>query len=129
MCMPIQVGRTRGLTGSRLTSRAMDNQREWSRNVMDMPPSGSHHGYSQQHARRVDMAHRFDATLKDLGREAPAAFLTAFDATPAAPVSLLNVDLSAVSRAADLIVGLGDPLQEIVQMDFQASASATKHAD
>jgi len=73
--------------------------------------------------------HRFDASLKDLGRERPASFLTAFDGAPAGPVSLLNVDLSAVSKAADLVVGLGDPLQEIVHMEFQASPSATKHAD
>jgi hypothetical protein len=45
------------------------------------------------------------------------------------PVRLLNVDLSTVTTAADLIVGLGDPLAEIVQFDFQSSAAAWKHAD
>jgi hypothetical protein len=30
---------------------------------------------------------------------------------------------------ADLILGLGDPLAEIVQLDFQSSAAAWKHAD
>ena len=35
----------------------------------------------------------------------------------------------AGAAARDLILGLGDPLQEIVQLDFQASAAAWKHAD
>src|SRR5205823_10905377 len=30
---------------------------------------------------------------------------------------------------ADLIVGLGDPQEEIIQLDFQSSAAAWKHAD
>jgi hypothetical protein len=72
---------------------------------------------------------KFDATLKDLGREHPHGFLTAFDQPPTLPVSLLNVDLSTVTTAADLVLGLGDPVQEIIHMDFQASAAAWKHAD
>jgi hypothetical protein len=75
------------------------------------------------------MAMTFDATLKDMGRESPEGFLAAFDQPPTLPVKLLNVDLSTVTAAADLILGLGEPLQEIVQMDFQASAAAWKHAD
>src|SRR5437762_7134981 len=75
------------------------------------------------------MAMTFDATLKDMGRDSPQGFLVAFDRPPSLPVKLLNVDLSTVTTLADLIVGLGDPLQEIVQLDFQASAAAWKHAD
>jgi len=75
------------------------------------------------------MAMTFDATLKDMARENPLGFLAAFDRPPTLPVSLLNVDLSTVTRAADLILGLGEPLEEIVHMEFQASASAWKHAD
>jgi len=75
------------------------------------------------------MATTFDATLKDMGRDSPQGFQAAFDRPPALPVRLLNVDLSAVTTAADLILGLGDPLQEIVQLDFQSSAAAWKHAD
>lgn len=75
------------------------------------------------------MAMTFDATLKDMGRESPLGFLTAFDQPPALPVKLLNVDLSTVTASADLILGLGDPLVEIVQLDFQSSAAAWKHAD
>lgn len=75
------------------------------------------------------MAMTFDATLKDMGRDSPVGFLTAFDRPPTEPVKLLNVDLSTVTTMADLILGLGEPLNEIIQMDFQASASAWKHAD
>jgi hypothetical protein len=75
------------------------------------------------------MAMTFDATLKDMGRESPRGFLTAFDRPPTVPVKPLNVDLSAVTTAADLILGLGEPLEEIVHFDFQSSAAAWKHAD
>jgi hypothetical protein len=71
----------------------------------------------------------FDATLKDMGRESPQGFLAAFDRPPAVPVKLLNVDLSTVTTAADLILGLGEPLEEIIHLDFQSSAAAHKHAD
>ncbi|HJT36561.1 MAG TPA: hypothetical protein VJ783_31350 [Pirellulales bacterium] len=75
------------------------------------------------------MAMTFDATLKDMGRESAQSFLAAFDRPPALPVRLLNVDLSTVTRAADLIIGLGEPLVEIVHFEFQSSAAAWKHAD
>lgn len=75
------------------------------------------------------MALTFDATLKSLGRESPAGFLAAFDRPPTSPLTLLNVDLSIVTAAADLVVGIGDPLAEIVHIEFQSSASARKHAD
>jgi hypothetical protein len=75
------------------------------------------------------MAMTFDATLKDMGRDSPEGFLAAFDRPPTLPVKLLNVDLSTVTTAADLVVGLGEPLEEIVQLDFQSSAAAWKHAD
>jgi hypothetical protein len=75
------------------------------------------------------MAMTFDATLKDMGRDSPKGFLAAFDRPPTAPVKVLNVDLSTVTTAADLILGLGEPLEEVVQLDFQSSAAAWKHAD
>ncbi|MBI1916507.1 MAG: hypothetical protein HYS12_17500 [Planctomycetes bacterium] len=75
------------------------------------------------------MAMTFDATLKDMGRDSPHGFLAAFDRPPTVPVKLLNVDLSTVTTAADLILGLGEPLEEILQLDFQSSAAAWKHAD
>jgi hypothetical protein len=75
------------------------------------------------------MALTFDATLKDMGRDSPQGFLAAFDRPPAGPVKLLNVDLSTVTATADLILGLGELLEEIIQLDFQSSAAAWKHAD
>jgi hypothetical protein len=75
------------------------------------------------------MALTFDATLKHLGRESPYGFLAAFDRPANVPVKLLNVDLSAVTSAADLVIGLGEPLAEIVHLEFQSSAAAWKHAD
>jgi hypothetical protein len=75
------------------------------------------------------MAMTFDATLKDMGRDSPRGFLATFDQPPAGPVRLLNVDLSTVTALADLVLGLGEPLAEIIQFDFQSSAAAWKHAD
>ncbi len=75
------------------------------------------------------MSHPFDATLKDLGAVSPGGLLALFDAPTALPVTVLNPDLSTVTTAADLVLGLGDPLQEISHFDFQVSASARKHRD
>src|SRR5438128_1103077 len=57
----------------------------------------------------------FDATLKDIAKDDPTAFVSAFDAPPAGPVSILNVDLSTVTAAADLVFGIGDPLAEVIR--------------
>jgi hypothetical protein len=70
------------------------------------------------------MAMTFDATLKDMGRESPQGFLAVFDQPTAAPVKPLNVDLSAVTTLADLTLGLGDPLEEIIHFVFQSSGAA-----
>ena len=43
----------------------------------------------------------FDATLKGLAHGNPRAFLAAFDRPPPASLSLLNVDLSTVTTAAE----------------------------
>ncbi|HVS39743.1 MAG TPA: hypothetical protein VMS17_29570 [Gemmataceae bacterium] len=75
------------------------------------------------------MSMTFDATLKDMGRDSPEGFLAAFDRPPTGPVKLPNVDLSTVTTAADLVLGLGEPLEEIIHLDFQSSAAAWKHAD
>jgi hypothetical protein len=75
------------------------------------------------------MSMPFDATLKDLGSDAPADFLATFDRAPVEPITLLNVDLSTVTTSADLAIGVGDPLAEVIHIDFQSSAAAWKHAD
>jgi len=71
----------------------------------------------------------FDATLKDFAQISPRGLLATFDAVPTLPVAVLNIDLSTVTTAADVVFGLGQPLQEIIHLDFQSGASATKHAD
>jgi len=75
------------------------------------------------------MSKPFDATLKDLGDDSPEAFVREFDGPPRLPVSALNVDLSTVTTAADLVFGLGTPLQEVIHMDCQASAKKDLAAD
>lgn len=75
------------------------------------------------------MAMTFDATLKDLGRDCPHGIPTEFDQPPTMRVWVLNVDLSTVTKAADLVLGIGEPLNEIVHVEFQSSAAAWKHAD
>jgi hypothetical protein len=40
-----------------------------------------------------------------------------------------TVDLSTVTTAADVVLGLGEPLREVVHIDFQASADKDKGAD
>jgi len=71
----------------------------------------------------------YDATLKDLAQISPRGLLEIFVAPTSLPVSLLNIDLSTVTTSADVVFGLGEPLQEIVHLDFQSGASGTKHAD
>jgi hypothetical protein len=75
------------------------------------------------------MSKPFDATMKDLGADYPYDYLTTFDLTTTEPTRLLNVDLSTVTTAADVVLGLGRPLREIVHLDFQASADKDKDAD
>jgi hypothetical protein len=74
------------------------------------------------------MSFRFDATMKDLGRDNPVDFLITFYRPPTGVVALLNPDLSTVTTAADFVLGLGDPLIEVVHIDFQTGPSAWKHA-
>jgi hypothetical protein len=75
------------------------------------------------------MSMTFDATLKEMGRDCPQGFLAVFDRPPTLPLKLLNVDLATVTSTADLIIGLREPLNEIVHIEFQSSAAAWKHAD
>jgi predicted transposase YdaD len=71
----------------------------------------------------------FDATIKDLAAQGPADFVRCFDGPTMQPVQLLNVDLSTVTTAADVVFGIGDPLAEILHLDAQAGPSPTKHLD
>jgi hypothetical protein len=77
------------------------------------------------------MPMKFDATMKELAQEDPAAFLGAFDTPPTQPVKLLNVDLSTVTAAADLVFGIGPETAytEIVHIDVQSGPDAKKGLD
>ncbi len=61
----------------------------------------------------------FDATLKDFATEYPADCRDIFDRTKR-PVRVLNVDLSTISAATDVALGLGQPLEEILDINFQS---------
>lgn len=65
----------------------------------------------------------FDATLKDLVSSYPEEFGPIFGLTDR-PVQLLNVDLSTVSAATDAVFGIGEPIEELVDINFQSSADA-----
>lgn len=68
------------------------------------------------------MPFRFDATLKDIVAQHLADFAAAFGLLGNGPLSLLNVDLSTISAATDLVFQRGDPPSEIVDVNFQSSA-------
>lgn len=66
------------------------------------------------------MSHPFDATLKDILGQS-AADLTPILHLPAdLPARALNIDLSTVSAATDVAFGFGEPLQQIVDVNFQS---------
>jgi hypothetical protein len=67
------------------------------------------------------MSMRFDATLKDIARSHAPDYAEALRLTGPGPLKLLNVDLSTITAAADLILGHGDPPQSVVVLHFQAS--------
>jgi hypothetical protein len=69
----------------------------------------------------------FDATVKELGGASPPEFLAVLKTHPTAPVRVLNVDLSTITTSADLVFGIGDPLQEVVHVDSQTGPDGELH--
>ncbi len=67
------------------------------------------------------MPMRFDATLKDLVQSFLPDFERQLELTDLGPLTPLNVDLSTISAATDIVLGHGDPPQTIVDLNFQAS--------
>jgi hypothetical protein len=63
---------------------------------------------------------RFDATLKDLARRHPGDYASTFRLGSPSDVRALNVDLSVISAATDVVLGHGDPLRSIVDLNFQS---------
>lgn len=66
------------------------------------------------------MSHRFDATLKTIVADRPADFAEVFGLPKGEPATSLNVDLSTVSAATDVALGYGEPVRQIVDMNFQS---------
>ncbi len=66
------------------------------------------------------MSLKFDATLKGTVKEDPAGYAVRFGLPPGKPVSLLDVDLSTLTAATDAAIGVGDPLEEIADLNFQS---------
>ena len=62
----------------------------------------------------------FDATVKEILAPQPEDYVPAFGLPRTQPVARLNVDLSTISAATDVAIGFGDPLQEIVDLNFQS---------
>lgn len=62
----------------------------------------------------------FDATLKDLARRHPGDYVSTFRLGNAADVRTLNVDLSVISAATDVVLGYGDPVRSILDLNFQS---------
>jgi hypothetical protein len=67
----------------------------------------------------------FDATLKEIVSQAPTQFVSVFHLATKSPVATLNVDLSTISAATDVAIGCGDPLTEIVDLNFQSGPDST----
>ncbi len=66
------------------------------------------------------MSFPIDATLKDIIEEFPTDFAAAFGLPPNQPTVVLNVDLSTISAATDVALGVGEPLCEIADFNFQS---------
>ena len=68
----------------------------------------------------------YDATIKDLAAVGPADFVSWFDGPTTQTVTLLNVDLSTVTTAADVVFGIGEPVAEILHLDVFAYNARTR---
>jgi predicted transposase YdaD len=70
------------------------------------------------------MSHRFDATLKDIVGPSVADLEPVLHLPTDLPARTLNIDLSTVSAATDVAFGFGEPLQQIVDVNFQSGPDA-----
>src|SRR5258707_341113 len=66
------------------------------------------------------MSYPFDATLKGILRQNARDLQLAFSLPALEPTQVLNVDLSTISAATDVALGFGEPLREIVDLNFQS---------
>lgn len=63
----------------------------------------------------------FDATLKHILQQFTRDFEEQLSLIGPEPATVLNVDLSTVSAATDIVLGYGDPLVRLVDLNFQSS--------
>jgi len=63
----------------------------------------------------------FDSTLKDLVQTYLRDFETELRLSGPRPVNVLNVDLSTISAASDVVFGYGDPPKRIIDLNLQSS--------
>jgi hypothetical protein len=70
------------------------------------------------------MSHPFDATLKDIAGTSVADLTPVLHLPTNLPARTLNIDLSTISAATDVAFGFGDPVQEIVDINFQSGPDA-----
>jgi predicted transposase YdaD len=66
----------------------------------------------------------FDATLKDLVSRHTADFVRAFGLPRRTDAHVMNVDLSTLSAATDIVLGYGDPPDSLVDLNFQSASNA-----
>jgi len=66
----------------------------------------------------------FDATLKTIVAERPGDFAAVFGLPTSEPVCAVNVDLSTISAATDVALAYGEPIREIVDLNFQTGPDA-----
>ncbi len=66
----------------------------------------------------------FDATLKDLARRHPGDYVSTCRLGNARDIRALNVDLSVISAATDVVLGHGDPLRSVLDLNFQSGPEA-----
>jgi hypothetical protein len=66
------------------------------------------------------MSHPFDATLKDIYSHRAADLAPVLHLPAGLPCRSLNIDLSTISAATDVAFGFGDPLEAIVDINFQS---------
>jgi hypothetical protein len=62
----------------------------------------------------------FDATVKDLVFRFPTDYGQEFARTGSTPLVALNVDLSTITAATDVVLGRGDPLDALIDLNFQS---------
>lgn len=73
----------------------------------------------------LGMPHRFDATLKSIVSDRPGDFATVFALPADKPVTVINVDLSTITASTDVALGYGEPVHQIVDLNFQSGPDAT----